>query len=224
MMLDNVMDREYNYRRISIAGRKDRIIDLGNAGAFNEVVYRNSNPPETCAIGNCLFTSIHLIHLPNGRKIFTAYRSGEAPDILLVVWKYFPFNRQIEEGGDLMLQELKRDPHLRHLMVDNSYVRSDWLNDATGEYLNNAWMPGLIELGLKGFTHLQAESYLGGKSFDQFGAMVSANIAAIADKLKREPFTYVPIQTSGISDNGTIDDALRESALRKGADILRSLG
>lgn len=222
-MTDNAMKREYNYHRKTGLRRSNRLIDLGNAGVFNEVVYRNSDPPELCVIGDCVFESIHVIKGPTGKMIFTAYRSGEAPDILMIVWRDYPFNRQIEEGGDLMLQEMRRDPRVKHLIIDNTYVRSDWMNDEMSEYLNNGWIPGLIEAGLKGFCHLQAGSYLGGKSFLHFGELVSANITAIAEKLCKDPFNYMPMQTSEMSDDGSIDDALRDSALRKSLDILRSM-
>jgi hypothetical protein len=202
----------------------DRVIDLGDAGAFNEIIIHNPNPREEMEINGSLFTSIHTIDPPVGKRVFTALRSEKEPTVLLIIWRGFPYYRQIEEGGDLMLQVLHSEKQVLHLIIDNSYVQSGWMDDRMKDYLKNGWMPGLIQLGLKGFCHLQAETYLGGLSFKKFGELVSENISRIAQSLDREPFTYYPIKTSELSKNGAINEAMRLAALTESLRILKSLG
>jgi hypothetical protein len=218
------MSRLYNYQRENVTVRMpDRVIDLGNAGVFNEIIPNNSNPREELKINGSIFTSIHVINPPAGIRIFTALRSEEDPSVLLIIWRGFPYYRQIEVGGDLMLQMLHSDKRVVHLIIDNTYVRSGWMDDKMTDYLNNGWLPGLIQLGLKGFCHLQAESYLGGLSFKKFGEMMSENISKTAQSLGKEPFAYYPIKTSEMSKSGVINEEMRLAAFKESLRILKSL-
>ncbi|HOO71689.1 MAG TPA: hypothetical protein PK926_07995 [Spirochaetota bacterium] len=94
------MEQTYNYPRIIDKNRNaTRLIDLGRAGMFHEIKLTNCNPPEKESVGDILFTSIHLILSPQKQKKFTAFRSEAEPEILLIVWRDFPYYREIEEGG-----------------------------------------------------------------------------------------------------------------------------
>jgi hypothetical protein len=139
------------------------------------------------------------------------------------VWDGYPFYADIEEGGDFMLQVLAADKTIRHLIIDNTYVRSGWMEDRMNDYLNNGWFPGLVELELRTFCHLQAESYLGKLSFDRFAEGVSDSINIVAQRLGKAPFKYYPVKTSEISPDGQIDDIVRDMALKKAYDIVKSL-
>ncbi|MBN1532442.1 MAG: hypothetical protein JXA20_07255 [Spirochaetes bacterium] len=219
------MTRIYDYHR-KITYRRDpnRIIDLGEAGVFPAVLRHNPEPIETFDVDGNVFTSLHTIDSPAGSKVFTALRSEQEPSILLIIWRGFPFYQQIEDGGDLMLQEIQEAPELRHLIIDNTFVHSGWMNDQKMvEYLNTGWIPGLVRLGLRGFCHLQAASYIGGQSFRKFGELASKSITEIAVRLGREPFRYFPVRTSEISSEGNIDSELRLRAFRDAFSLLRSL-
>lgn len=208
--------REYAHKR-----NQKRVIDLGTAGSFNEVVPVISGIPDTMNIDGAIYTAIHTIHASNAKRIFTAFRSREEPDILVIVWDGFPFYPHIEEGGDFMLQTMYDDSRVRHLIIDNTYVRSNWLNEKMKRYLSDAWHPGLIQLGLKNFCHLQALSFLGGHSFQEFAKLVSESISGIAGNLGRLPFRYFPIETARASAGGIIDQKKRMSAFEKAMRIIR---
>ncbi|HOO71688.1 MAG TPA: hypothetical protein PK926_07990 [Spirochaetota bacterium] len=121
-----------------------------------------------------------------------------------------------------MLQVLHDDRRVKHLIIDNSYVKSGWMDDRhLVNYLENGWLPGLIELGLKGFCHLQAKSLLGGRSFTSFGRYMNNNFIKIARKLDREPFQYFPIETSEMDGKRSIDQHVRALALKKSHAILK---
>ncbi len=212
-------ERQYNVNRITGSA-----IDLGNAGTFMEVRSFLPEKQDELVIDNAVFRSIHIIEPRAGKRIFTAYRSEELISVLLIVWENFPFYRHIEEGGDFMLQELYSTGTLKHLIIDNTYVMSGWMEEKTVDYMNQGWIPGLIELGLMTFCHLQAESYLGGKSYEEFMKFVSGSVNSVADKLGREGFIYCPVKTSEISKDGKIDEAARLAALKKGVEIIRSAG
>ncbi len=217
------MQREYNYiRKYTACRNPERLIDIGNAGVFNEIIAHNCDPPEEMAAGGIRFTSIHTIDTRVGGRTFTAYRSDELSEVLLVVWMGFPFNPQIEEGGDLMLQVLNADPAVKDLVIDNTFVRSGWMNARMSQYLTTGWFPGLIQSGLRAFFHIQSGSYLGGESYKKFGETLARSIDEIAARLQRKPFRYYPITTSETGIRGKNDDASRESAFRKSFDIVRS--
>lgn len=188
-----------------------------------EVAVRQCIPREECRIGGSFFRSIHIMEPQKNIRFLTAFRCDEEPGVLLIVWKEYPFYPHIEEGGDFMLQVLATDTRVKHLIIDNTYVRSGWMNDAVRVYLNNGWMPGLIELELRAFCHLQAESYLGGLSFKKFGELVSENINTIAQKLRKKPFYYYPVKTSDMAADGKIDEKVRDASLKKALKILKSL-
>ncbi len=218
------MKKIYNYKRISRTNRiHDRIFDLGNAGSFTEIRIKLPEPPDECSIEGTSFRSVHIIKSWNDSRIFTAYRSSEYTDILLIVWEEYPFYPHIEEGGDFMLQVLASDKAVKHLIIDNTYVRSGWMDEKMSNYLNNGWFPGLVELGLEAFCHLQAESYLGELSFKSFGELVSGSISDIAQNLDKKPFAYFPVKTSEMSQDGRIDADVRNIALKKALDIIKSL-
>ena len=217
------MDRIYDYqRKYNINRIPDRLLDLGNAGSFMEIRPRQCTPPEECLVDNTAFRSLHIIEQRNGARIFTAYKSVEDPGILLIVWGGFTFYPHIEEGGDYMLQILAADKTIRHLIVDNTYVRSGWMEDRMHDYLNKAWFPGLVELELNTVCYLQAESILGRLSFNKFADDVSKNINKIAQNLGKKPFKYCEIQTSDISPGGKIDDRVRDLALKKACSIVKT--
>jgi hypothetical protein len=217
------MQREYDYiRRYSAFRVHDRMIDIGNAGSFNRIAVRNCDPPEEMVAGNTRFTSIHIIETRVGGRTFTAYRSEDLPEVLLAVWVGYPFNPQIEEGGDLMLQVLNEAPEIKDLVIDNTFVRSGWMNARMSQYLTMGWFPGLIQLGLRSFIHIQSGSYLGGESYKKFGETLARNIDEIARRLKREPFRYFPIMTSETGIRGRTDDITRESAFMISFDIVKS--
>ncbi|TAL37497.1 MAG: hypothetical protein EPN93_05775 [Spirochaetes bacterium] len=217
------MNPKFDYMRNSSSGRRiDRIVDLGDAGVFGEIIVRNTIPPEEIYIGGLGFKSIHIIDNLLGLRVFTAYRCDLRPEILLIVWKGFPFNAQIEEGGDFMLQAMLGDPRIKHLVIDNTYVQSGWMNTGIMDYLTRGWIPGLVWCGVRTFCHLQAESYLGSSSFQQFGRMLMERSADIGCAMKKETFKYFPIHSSGNKDAEAIDERMRESAFRKAFEILES--
>ena len=219
------MERIFNYKRIINRHRNTkRSIDLGNAGTFYEIQFTNCDPPEEELIHKTPFQSFHVILSARREKTFTAFRSTVEPETLLIVWREFPFYIEIEEGGDIMLQVLHDDRRVRHLIIDNTYVRSGWMNDHhVLNYLENAWFPGLIELELKGFYHLQSKNVLGEKSFNEFGKFMADNFDKVAQKLNKTPFQYFPIETSEIKDDGTIDHDLRSMAFNQSHNIITSL-
>lgn len=218
------MDRIYNYqRKYKINRIPDRLLDLGNAGSFMEIGPRQCIPPEEYVIDNTVFSSMHIIELRSRSRIFTAYRNAGVPGILLIVWRGYPFYPHIEEGGDYMLQVLSADRTIRHLIIDNTYVRSGWMEDRVHDYLNKAWFPALVELELDTFCHLQSESILGSISFNKFADVVSKNINIIAQNLGKKPFKYCAIRTSDVNPSGKIDEKLRDQAFNKAFSIITSL-
>jgi len=210
------MNPEFNKRRPGAAKpRTDRIIDLGEAGSFKALRDSPGDPPEETFLGESLFSSIHRISSPTGSRVFTAYRSELEPEILLVVWANYPYNQQIEQGGDFMLQVMHDDPSVRILLNDNSYVKSEWMNERMIDYLANRWLPGLIWLGLEVFCHIGSSSLMGGKSFDEFSRWVTETAATIAPRLERIPFRYFPVTAQGLAASGSMDEADRSAALSK---------
>lgn len=215
----------FNYvREYTLKRNKDRVIDLGAAGSFKEVVPLISGNPNTMNIHGAHFTAIHTILASHAKRVFTAFRSREEPGILVIVWDGFPFYPHIEEGGDFMLQTMYDDSRVRHLIIDNTCVRSNWLSEKMKRYLSDAWHPGLIQLGLKSFCHLQALSFLGGHSFQEFAKLVSESITDIAKNLGMPPFRYYPIETADASTGGTIEQKIRISAFEKAMRIIRETG
>lgn len=217
------MERVYNYQRLCNRNAfSGQVFDLGNAGSFTGIMPKECIPRDDFVIDGAVFECIHVIENLKHRPIFTAYRSDDEPGVLLIVWREYPYYQDIEEGGDFMLQVMATDSRVRNLIIDNTYVRSGWMNDKMSDYLNNGWMPGLVELGLESFCHLQAESYLGGVSFLKFGELVSENISTISQKLGKRPFNYYPLKTSDISEDGRIDEKLRARVMKKALDIVRT--
>lgn len=217
------MDRIYDYQRIQKTSRiRGSIVDLGNAGFFSKVKVNAPENPEESIVGESVFKCIHVIESPGEKRILSAYRNDGEPGVLLIVWNGFPYYSHIEQGGDFMLQFFSSDREASHLIIDNTYVLSGWMNEKMTRYLDNGWFPGLIELGLETFCHLQAESYLGGVSFEEFGRHVSVNIDNIARKLGKSPFIYNPIRTSDMNPVGLIDEMLRDKALNKVMEFIRS--
>lgn len=211
---------KFNHERKNLKNRTDNQVDLGQAGSFLEVKYDNSDPEEE-SISGMLFRSIHCIKTVSDYRVFTALKSPEMPSVLYIIWRDFPFLKHIEEGGDLMLQELRNNKELKYLLIDNTYVQSGWMKDDVVEYLNNAWYPGLIEVGLKRFAHLQAESALGASSFKKFEESVNSIMGDMAKSMNREPFEYFPVKTSEINKEGeAVKTDLRTTALEKGLAFL----
>lgn len=210
----------FNYVRKSLAGRTGNKVDLGQAGSFFEIKTDNSDPEEE-RIDGALFRSIHCMKTVSNYRIFTALKSDEAPSVLFIIWRDFPYLRHIEEGGDLMLQEFKKDAALKYLLVDNTFVKSGWMKDNVIEYLNHGWYPGLIEVGVEKFVHLQAKSALGANSFEEFEKDVNKAMGDLAKTMRKEPFKYYPVKTSEINDKGEqVDLNLRKLSLKAGLEIL----
>jgi hypothetical protein len=210
----------FNYERKNLKNRTNNQVDLGQAGSFLEVKYDN-NEPEEESISGISFSSFHCMKTVSDYRVFTALKSPDMPSVLYIIWRDFPFLKHLEEGGDLMLQELKKDKELNHLLIDNTFVQSGWMKDDVVEYLNNAWYPGLIEVGLKRFAHLQAESALGASSFKKFEESVNSIIGDMARGMKRPPFEYFPVKTSEINKDGqAVKTDLRATALEKGLAFL----
>lgn len=218
------MSSIYNYRRrFTLKRRQDRIIDLGNAGSFAEIPYINCTPADEISIDGRVFRSFHVITFHKNTRIFTAYRSDDEPAVLLIIWEEIPFYLQIEQGGDVMLQVMHDDPRVKHLIIDNTFVKSPWMGEQrTLDYMKDGWLPGLIQLELKGFCHLQAERSLGKMSFDQFGVFMKSAVGEISVKIGRKPFSYYPVRSSGMSREGSIDNDARNAALVKALRLVRS--
>lgn len=218
------MKKTYNYQRTyrsnSIPGN---IIDLGSAGSFSKIIGREITPPEECIISGTVFSSVHTINSASNKRIFTAFRSEQKPSILYIEWRDYPFYPHIEEGGDFMLQVMATDSRVKHLIIDNTYVRSGWMNSKMDDYLNNGWLPGLVELELVAFCHLQAESFLGERSFEMFVELLTKNINVIAESLGRKAFRYFPVKSPEINENGLVDENRRLMIVQQAFDIISSL-
>ncbi len=219
------MEKVYNYQRsYKLSRRSGNLIDLGKAGAFKEIILENRQPPEETVIGGRTFMSFHIINMPTGERVFTAFKSEEEPTVLLIVWGGIPFHLHIEEGGDLMLQAMYMDKALRHLIIDNTHVRSLWMREKkTIDYMENAWLPGLIHLGLKGMCHLQSEKLLGKISFEEFGKFQSESISRVAGRLGKQAFQYFPVRTSETDANGRFDARKRDLAIARALEVLKSI-
>lgn len=204
-----------DYVRQTLNNRGKRQIDLGQAGSFLEITTDNSDPEQEY-IGGRLFKSTHCTKTVTDYRVFTALRSEEAPSVLYIIWRDFPHLRNIEEGGDYMLQAFHQDPRLKYLLVDNTFVKSGWMKDDVVTYLNTVWYPGLIEVGVKKFAHLQAKSALAAQSFENFGKDVNNAITDLAKSMNREPFEYFPIKTSE-TDQGETE--LRKASLKRGLSL-----
>lgn len=209
--------KTFSYERMNSNLRSKEIIDLGPAGSFNKVIYNNEEPEEI-VIAGALFKSYCSICNPSGKKVVITFKSEDAPNVLYMESRDYVYLNQIEVGGDLMIQAFHEDNNLEYLLIDNTYVLSGWMQEKTFVYLNNAWYPGLVQVGLKGIAHLQAESLLGGMSFEKFGEAMMESLTSIAGDA---PFTYSPIKTSEINKDGVITgDNIRQSALEEGFKIL----
>lgn len=219
------MERVYNHQRsYRLSRRSGNLIDLGSAGSFREIILENRVPPEETVIGGRLFRSLHIINMPTGERIFTAFKCEDEPTILLIIWGGIPFHLHIEEGGDLMLQAMYGDRRLKHLIIDNTFVRSLWMREKkTVEYMENGWIPGLIHLELMGMCHLQPEGLLGKLSFEEFGKFQSESISRVAERLGKQAFQYFPIRTSESGSNGGFDAHKRDLAMAKALEILKSI-
>ncbi len=180
------------YKRSSSLGRGVEMIEVGSVDKFPKVIYKNGKI-ESETIAGAQFYSFHQTLGTSNQIIMTAYKSKIYPEILLIVWRDFPYQHQVELGGDVMSQEIKNGG-IKYLLVDNTYVQSGWMNASIENYLNTVWYPSLIELGLKGFAHIQALSSLGGASFNKFKEFVQTYLDSIASKLGRKVFTYLPIE------------------------------
>ena len=114
--------------------------------------------------------------------------------MMFIVWADFPYFNHAELGSDMVLQEIKNHG-IKYLLIDNTYVKSGWLNDKIGQYLDQVFYPGALELGLKGISHVQAQSMLGSKSFQEFGKDIQQYLDGMASNMKRSSFKYVPVQS-----------------------------
>lgn len=218
------MGLEHGKRRLRASKtRTDHVIDLGDAGSFNALRPSPGDPPDGISLEESRYVGIHRIDSPTGSRVYTAYRSEQEPEILLIIWANYPFNAQIEDGGDFMLQVMHGDRSVKYLLIDNSYVRSAWMNERMVEYLSQAWIPGLVWLGLKGFCHIRASSYLGEKSFDEFSAWVTRIAAEAGRRLGRPSFLYFPIANLGGGLEEAESEHFRKRALSEAVSILRSL-
>ena len=64
-----------------------------------------------------------------------------------------------------------------------------------GKYLDEVFYPGALELGLVGLSHIQAQSTLGAKSFEEFGKDIQQYLEVKASILKRSSFKYIPVRS-----------------------------
>lgn len=217
------MPQTSHYNRKHILKRGKEIIKLPTSGSFNQVKYVDSEPTEII-ISNYRFKSIHRVVGPSGREIFKALKCEELPEVLFTMWSDYPYLSQIEEGGDTMLQELYNHKEIKYLLIDNTFVKSGWMSESVTKYLNEAWYPGLLELGLQGFAHLQAESVLGASSFEKFEEDVNQAMATLAQSLLFNPFQYIPIKT--IENDTAWEEKTKsyhEKALEKGLSSLLNI-
>lgn len=197
-----------NYQRAKNNNvRGTKMISVDSIDKFPEVLYKNSKVGQEVIAGNT-FYSFHEILGTSNQVIMTAYKSQQCPDVLLIVWRDFPYAHHIEQGGDLMIQEIMNNG-IKNLLIDNTYVQSGWMNDKINQYFDQIWYPSLIQLGLKGFAHVQALSSLGGASFQKFKENVQIYLNTMAIKMGRKVFTYHPVETKG-------DVITRLSALNEG--------
>jgi hypothetical protein len=181
------------YQRSSINKRGKNIIKIGTIDQFHEVLYACSEKT-TERIGNLLFESFFDIKGTRNQKIFTAYKNISRPDILYILWEDFPYYNHAELGSDLVLQEIKNHG-IKYLLIDNTYVKSGWLTENIGRYLDEVFYPGALELGLVGLSHIQAQSTLGSKSFEEFGKDIQLYLGVKASVMKRSSFKYIPVRS-----------------------------
>jgi hypothetical protein len=203
------MEKLTSYQRTSKIGRSEKNITIGKIDKFNEVLYK-SLKSESEIINDATFDSFHQIVGNSNQNILTAYRSKQLPKVLLVVWRDFPYTQHAEQGSDLMLQEVLNG--VEYLIVDSAFVQSGWMNDKIMQYLNEIWYPSLIELGLKGFVHIQSLSALGGSSFQKFKENTQLYLDGIGGQLKKKVFSYIPVEVGDVST--------RPASLKKGLDML----
>jgi hypothetical protein len=180
-----------SYERSAVTTRGENVVKIGDFDQFNEVPCK-INEKITERVGNFLFESFHEIRGTMNQRILTALKSKECPEVLFFVWEDFPSFNHIEAGGDVILQEIKKYG-AKYMLVDNTFVRSGWVTDKIVQYMDQVWYPGLIELGLTGFAHVQAQSASGTRSFEEFGKDIQSYLDGIASTLNRPCFKYVPV-------------------------------
>jgi hypothetical protein len=194
-----------NYIRLIRSGRGNNEIDIKGIDNFKEVLY-NHYQQEIIDIGGVPFISFHRILNSKNQSIFTAYRSISKSDILFIVWKGLPYTHHIEQGGDIMLQEMLKNG-IKNLIIDNTYVSSIWMNPKMKRYFHEVWYPSLIELGLKKFVHIQSSYSLGMTSFELFKENLSLYLERLAFTSSKQLFQYIPMQSdpklSWIENMGT---------------------
>jgi len=177
----------------SLIKRGKNLIKIGAIHQFYEISYTCSKKT-TEKIGSFLFESFFEIKGNVNQKIFTAYKSTARPDVMFILWEDFPYFNHAELGSELVLQEIKNHG-IKYLVIDNTHVKSGWLTERIDRYLDQIFYPGALELGLVGLSHIQAQSTLGAKSFEQFGKDIQQYLEAKASVLKRSSFKYIPIRS-----------------------------
>lgn len=201
------------FQRTSRLQRTDQIIDI-HGDRFQEVKCTNVRP-DIEYLGKARFQSFHHILGTQGQVIMTAFKCLDLPQVLFIVWRDLPYYPHIELGGDLMLQEIQRNG-IKHLLIDNTYVQSGWMNDKMREYFDAAWYPGLIRLGLETFGHIQSKSALGGVAFEKFKNDVQEYLLSIAVRIKGKSFSYVPIESNTqIPRPEMLEEALKKMLNKK---------
>lgn len=207
------------YQRSTLIKRGKDLVKINNLDAFPGIIYQNAKQSKE-EINGVSFESFHHITGNSDQVILTAYKSVSVEDVLFISWADFPYLNHIEVGGDLMLQELKNN-NINYLLIDNTFVQSGWVNDKVLNYFDKVWYPGLIELGLKGFVHIQAQSALGTKSFDTFRKDIQDYLEGMASKMNKKSFIYYPMESTELEK--IEKDSLRKDALKKGLSKITEL-
>lgn len=198
-----------SYIRLIRSGRGDGYIFIDGIDPFKEVMYKRFHH-EILNVNNKDFLAFHCILDYKNNPIMTAYRSIAKSDILLIVWRGLPYTHHIEQGGDLMLQEIHRNG-IKHLIIDNTHVDSMWMNPQMEKYFYDVWYPGLIQLNLEKFVHIQSASSLGKNSFERFRENIRLYLERISAESSKKLFEYIPIESN---PNEPWVDTLKKSIQR----------
>lgn len=202
-----------NYKRSININRGSKTIEVGTIDKFQEVIHKISNV-ESETINGSSFYSFHEILGTSGQVILTAYKSKQYSDVMLIVWRDFPYAHHIEQGGDLMTQEIKNNG-IKYLLIDNTFVQSGWMNKNIEQYFSEVWYPSLIQVGLLGFAHIEAKSTLGGLSFQKFREATQGYLNSIGAKMMRKVFQYLPVE-AGADRTTSLKEGLLQLSKLKG--------
>ncbi|HTF80975.1 MAG TPA: hypothetical protein VL947_04605 [Cytophagales bacterium] len=214
------MSEIVSYERSNLTMRGKNQVVIGDVTKFAELPLQNLKPDKQ-KIKSAVFESFHHITGTSNQVILTAYNSKQLPEVMFMSWSDFPYLHHVEQGGDLLLQEISKH-HYKYVLIDNTYVKSGWMNDKVAQYSDAILYPALVECGLKGFGHIPSQGMLGAKSFEEFKKTTQNYLDHIAAKLHKPCFKYVPVILS--EELGKTDKpAMRQQALEEGIDKLLSI-